>query len=245
MALTETYPAVGRNPRLSVTPLVQPPTLHYRLGASELVSDEPYVMEGDVGVFVVENELSRGFFLIWGYGHVDDEEDEEEAAYRHHAEGHHHGQAKPWCRVLPWKGPASAGGGASSSSSLSSASRTEVHLQGEPDIFVLDRDPVELFSARETFMEMMKRFRQKRSDGRLVDVGDVVVRPTFRPDTFLGYTRYSLVVEIEPARAVDKSPMQQRLGADERWRKRKETWWERFSPPHLMIMAKKKAVEWC
>ncbi|KAH6873921.1 heterokaryon incompatibility protein-domain-containing protein [Thelonectria olida] len=225
VALTETYPAVRRNPKLFVTPLVQPPTLHYTLGASELVSDEPYIMEGDVGVFVVENELSRGFFLIWGYGHLDEDD---EAAPRNKTEGQR--QPKPWCRVLPWKG-ATAG-----------ASRTEVHLQGEPDIFVLDRDPVELFSARETFIEMMNRFRQKRSDGRLVDLGDVVVRATFRPNTFLGYTQYSLVVEIEPARAMDKSPPPAKM--DERW-KSKETWWERFSPPHLMIMAKKKAISWC
>lgn len=223
--MTETYPAARGNPKLFVTPLVQPPTLHYTLGTSELVSDDLHIVDSDVGVFVVENEMSRGFFLIWGYGHLDEDAGIEPESK---AEGVKH--IKPWCRVLPWKG------------AMPGASRTEVHLQGEPDIFVLDRDPVELFSARETFVEMMNRFRTKRSDGRLVDLGDVVVRATFRPNTFLGYTQYSLVVEIEPARAQGREPVRVPMGYP--W-KRKRAWWERFSPPLLMISAKKKATQWC
>ncbi|KAH7148459.1 heterokaryon incompatibility protein-domain-containing protein [Dactylonectria macrodidyma] len=225
VALTEAYPAARGNPKLFVTPLVQPPTLHYTLGSSELVSDDSHIVDNDVGVFVVENELSRGFFLIWGYGQPGEDGGIESENRSESAE-----HIKPWCRVLPWKG------------AMPGASRTEVHLQGEPDIFVLDRDPVELFSARETFVEMIDRFRTKRSDGRLVDLGDVVVRVTFRPNTFLGYTEYSLVVEIEPARTRRREPVRAPMGYP--W-KRKRAWWERFSPPLLMISAKKKATKWC
>ncbi|KAK7397523.1 hypothetical protein QQX98_013118 [Neonectria punicea] len=225
VALTETYPVTHRSPGLSITPLVQPPTLHYTLGTSELVSDESHVADEDVGVFVVENESSRGFFLIWGYGQLEDDSPVDQDPKAEPPR-----QTRPWCRVLPWKG------------AMPGASRTEVHLQGEPDIFVLDRDPVELFSARETFVEMMNRFRTKRSDGRLVDLGDVVVRATFRPSTFLGYTRYSLVVEIEPARAHGREAARGPMA--DPW-KRKRPWWQRFSPPLLITSAKRTATRWC
>ncbi|KAI5467224.1 heterokaryon incompatibility protein-domain-containing protein [Mariannaea sp. PMI_226] len=228
VALTERSASVQRNPRLCVTPLVQPPTLHYTIGTKDLVSDEKCIRDGDVGVFVVENELSQGFFLIWGYSNLDEDD---EAADKGMINNDRR-TPKPWCRILPWK------------KSPTSVPKKVLSLQGEPDIFVLDHDPVELFSARETFVDMMERFRKKRSDGQVVDLGDIVVLAMFRPKTFLGYTQYNLVVEIEPSRtAVGRTSLGATSMTKNEWR-RKRTTWERFSPPHLMVIAKKKAIEW-
>lgn len=186
--MTEAYPIARRKMDLSCLPVIQPTSLKYRMRESQIIPDEPQEINTDVNVFIIEDDLSRGFYLLWGF---------ETITHSMTADGvitETPEVERPWHRILAWRRTSETG------------ARSEVSIVGEPDILVVKRDPLVLFSARETFMAMMSRFRALQSDGRYVDLGDILVKASFQPEEFLGYTRYSLIVEIRSANVSVQRP---------------------------------------
>lgn len=156
--------------------------MNYTSRNSGLVTNLPQDKH-DLGVFVVEDEQSNGFILLWGFPLP---EELRPISNRLSFGTDRHHNAKPWCRVFSLKDP------------LLGVSKTDAPIMREADLRIAIRDSVEIWSdlGEDQLQNMIKGFRVRCDSTRSVDLGDVSIRLTFRPQQFLGIKSYSLFIRL-------------------------------------------------
>lgn len=184
MAFTETYRVAHRRAHLVADIIVQPANMNYTIRNSGLVTNLPQDKH-DLGVFVVEDEQSNGFILLWGFP-LPEELRPINNRLSFGADRQH--DPKPWCRVLSWKDP------------LLAVSKTDAPIMREADLRIAIRDSVEIWSesGEDQLYNLIKGFHVRCDSARSVDLGDVSIKLTFRLQKFLGITSYSLFVRLFP-----------------------------------------------